>query len=75
MTNAQLITLDEYDCWIDLYATKTLAEFLKYKMPRLNGEHFGTGLDYFYRYNERTPEKDAYAEAWLDNLNQDLNVD
>ncbi len=75
MTNSQLITLDEYDCWIDHYATKTLAEFLKYKMPRLNGEHFGTGLDYFYRYNERTPEKDAYAEAWFENLNQDLNED
>ena len=75
MTNAQLITLDEYDCWIDHYATKTLREFLKYKMPRLNREHMGTGLDYFWRYNERTPEKEAYAQAWLDNLNQDLNVD
>ena len=75
MTNSQLIALDEYDCWIDHYATKTLREFLKYKMPRLNAEHISTGLDYFWRYNERTPEKEAYAQAWLDNLNQDLNVD
>jgi len=73
MTNAQLISIDEYDCWIDHYATKTLSEFLKYKMPRLNAEHLGTGLDYFWRYNHRTPEKEAYAQAWIENLNQDLN--
>ena len=30
-------------------------------------------IDYFFRYNERTPEKEAYAQAWIENLNQDLN--
>ena len=76
MTNNCLLAVDpDWDCWIDHYATKTLAEFLKYKMPRLNAEHLGTGLDYFWRYNERTPEKEAYAQAWIENLNQDLNED
>ena len=69
MTNAQLISIDEYDCWIDHYATKTLAEFLRYKLPRLNPEHMGGTIDYFFRYNERTPEKEAFIEAWTQRLN------
>lgn len=52
----------EYDCWINHYATKTISEFLKYKLPRLNREHKGYGrIDYFFLYNEKNAEKEKYV--------------
>ena len=66
MTNNYIIQMDTYNCWINHYATKTLNEFLKYKMPRLNWEHFGTNVDYFFRYNRCTAEKEAYIRKFMD---------
>lgn len=60
------IELRDYDCWINHYATKTVSEFVKYKLPRLNKEHFSCGSsEYFFLYNERSAEKEKILNSYI----------
>lgn len=49
-------------CYIEHYQTKSLAEFMKYKYD-LN-QSYAT-LNYYFRINDRTPEKYAYIRKYL----------
>ena len=58
--------LRDYDCWINHYATKTVSEFVKYKLPRLNKEHRLNGSsEYFFLYNERSAEKEKWLDSYI----------
>lgn len=52
------------DHYIAHYATKTIAEFLKYKVGRIGSIWRGNPLKYFWMYNKPTPEKLAYIEQF-----------
>lgn len=60
----------ETDTYIKHYMMKTLEEFIKYKMKREKHNSFGKesrigiqGIDRFFRYNEKTPEKLNYLKS------------
>lgn len=48
----------DFECFINHYITKTLSECIKYKCSDLWG--INTLEDYFFRFNERTKEKEKY---------------
>ncbi len=51
------------DHYIAHYSTKTIAEFLKYKVRQI-GFWRNSPLRYFWRFNTKTPEKLAYIEQY-----------
>lgn len=53
------------DNYIAHYATKTIAEFLKYKVRRIGTIWVSNPLKYFWMYNKQTPEKLAYIERFM----------
>lgn len=54
------------NCYIEHYQTKSLSEFMKYKFDL--SQQYAT-LDYYFRINDRTPEKEAYIENYLKEYN------
>lgn len=61
---------DTETVWLNHYQTKTIAEFMrqKYMLPDVVRQHINRRLDYFWHYNRRTPEKEAYIQKYLQTL-------
>ena len=57
--------------YINHYITKSLSEFLKYKTTRAHQKDWDlkNELDYYFRINKRTPEKEAYIQEYMQNNN------
>lgn len=62
-------TLNDYKCYIKHYQTKTLSEFLKYKIHQHASLSTDNNIEYFFLINKKTPEKIKYIK---DKLNIDL---
>lgn len=63
-------SFDNHDSYIAHYATKSLSEYLKYKVNRI-GVVWNCDtmrIRYFFRLNKRTPEKMEYIERWKNGL-------
>lgn len=61
-----LSRLDIYENYILHYPTKTLSEFLKYKINRVdNCYHFDNKMDYYWMFNKKTAEKEEYIKNTL----------
>lgn len=55
--------INNYEDYILHYPTKTLSEFLKYKLNRVdNCYNFDDKMDYFWMFNEKTQDKDEYIK-------------
>lgn len=67
--------------WLNHYRFKTIEEYVTKKMVRLwpttylNGGKDGLTLDFFFKFNEKTPEKIKLAERLIQNKNKkNINV-
>ena len=61
------IDIESQSVYLNHYMTKTLGEFLRYKvnrMHRLDWPSVNDGLDYFFRINEKTDEKMEYIRSY-----------
>jgi len=60
------------DVFINHYITKTISEFLDYKylgLPVFTDKPTKVNLNYFWAFNTKTPEKEAYIAEYLKNKN------
>lgn len=60
-------------CYIAHYMTKTLSEYLKYKIGRLSTLRCNNDelkLEYFFRMNEKTPEKLQFITKWNETVKE-----
>ena len=57
------VDCSSYQCYINHYVTKSLSECVKYKCSDLWGMR--TFEDYYFTFNERTAEKEAYIREKL----------
>jgi hypothetical protein len=58
---AVMLADSRYNCYINHYITKSLSECIKYKEGDLWG--YQSFEDYYFSFNERTPEKEEYIQA------------
>lgn len=73
LVNNHKTIFGNHRCYIAHYMTKTLSEFLKYKIRRLstmrcNRDDLKT--DYFFRMNEKTPEKLQFITKWNETVKE-----
>jgi len=62
-----ILNYDNETVYINHYRTKTLSEFLKYKLPRQNRilTCSGFNLNYYFNVNKWTQEKQDYVNKWF----------
>lgn len=61
------------ECWVNHYPTKSIGEYIRQKYfrggPNRNPQRY-YNLNYFWKYNKRTDEKEKYAKELINELQE-----